>query len=181
MQINFPWMWFIFVQTVLQQLSPAGHLLLQHTQWFSDRVLSIWWRYPGNWFAWSPSSPMNFKVNCSRVTPSADSFVLCVLIVWYRLTAVTVFKGQIRHLPTASPIDCIDKVSKEQFLACSVRRRSVPAGPPPPPLSCGSSAGSFQPAQCTLQHRRWYLAAWMVLAVQAAVPVVEYVSYQAEC
>lgn len=90
-------------------------------------------------------------------------------MVWYGLTAVTVFKGQIRHLPSTSPIDCIDKISKEQFLACSARRRSVPPGPPPP-LSCGSSAGSFQPAPCMLQHRRWYLAAWMMLAVQAAVP-----------
>lgn len=104
------------------------------------------------------------------MTLSADSFVLCVLIVWYGLTAVTVFKGQIRHLPTTSRIDCIDKISKEQFLACSLRRRSMPPGPPPPPLSCGSSAGSFQPAPCMLQHRRWYLAAWMMLAVQAAVP-----------
>lgn len=48
----------------------------------------------------------------------------------------------------------------------------MPPGPPPPPLSCGSTVGSssFQPALCMLQHRRWYLAPWVMLAVQAAVP-----------
>lgn len=49
----------------------------------------------------------------------------------------------------------------------------MPPGPPPPLSHVEAvlaAAAAFQPALCMLQHRRWYLAAGMMLAVQAAVP-----------
>lgn len=90
-------------------------------------------------------------------------------LIYLLCTDTDMVSLQLLYLRDKSPTDCMDRISKEQFWLLCERSESAP-GPAPP--ACGSSVGSssFLPAPCMLQHRRGCLAAWVMLAFQAAVP-----------
>lgn len=171
MCINVLWIWFILCKQFFSSFYLQDSCYSNIYSDFSDMVLGIWWRYPEGLICLKSFITKEF-LNCSRVAPSAGPFVLCVLTVWYGVTAVTLFKGQTQHLPTTPCVDSIDKISREQFLAGSVSSSmlclQVPLLLLLLLLLCWGVGSSSVP--CVLQHRRWYWAAWMMFAVQAAVP-----------
>lgn len=113
--------------SLFQHLSPAGHLLLQHLQWCSDKILGIWWRYTGNGLAWNPSSPIHLSETRLRAPPAGFGSLACTEGA---RSVCTVFRGQIQHLTTASPFDFIDKnqcrAVPGQFGGQKERARSPP-------------------------------------------------------